>query len=231
MFEIESILIDNCITFSNRNLSWGARLSSYEDLFDLDFKFVGIELISDCKPPKNYIIIDHHNEYSSNKSSIEQVADLLNIRLNRYQTLVALNDSGYIPAMLNYGATIEEVSAIRKKDRMCQGVTLEEEKLAEKSISENMEIISGVPFIKSFTNRFSPIADRIYFEYPQFVIYDDISWFYSGGKAHKLADNFKKEVNVGLAYYGGSAKFGFFGMNDKFKEYYKNKIIEVIKHG
>ena len=70
-----------------------------------------------------YHRIDHHNEYCHLPSSLEQVASVLGVELNRKQRLIAANDVGYIPAMKALMATDEEIAEIRREDRRAQGVT------------------------------------------------------------------------------------------------------------
>ena len=62
MVEIRKILESSSCRLYDRNLFWGAKLSSYNDLFDNEHTFIGIELIADCTPPKHYIEMDYHNE-------------------------------------------------------------------------------------------------------------------------------------------------------------------------
>jgi hypothetical protein len=45
MVEIGKILKAKGLTFHDRNLHWGTKLSAYQDLFDESHTFVGIELI------------------------------------------------------------------------------------------------------------------------------------------------------------------------------------------
>ena len=66
---------------------------------------------------------------------------MLKIELNRWQKLISANDRGYIPAMKRMGATNDEIKEIREYDKECQGVTPEDERLAEKSIRENTKIL------------------------------------------------------------------------------------------
>ncbi len=212
MKEIENILIERNIKFTNRNLNWGARLSSYSDLFNDDEIFVAIELIEDCDTPKNYIKIDHHNEFSYKKSSIEQVAELLNYKLNRYQQLVALNDRGYIPMLKCFGASKEEIREIREKDKFYQGVNEQDEILAERSINEMK--IDKIPFVNSYGSKFSPISDKLFLMgYNEYVIYNENSLNYYGDKVNCLKRTFSEEIKSGIAYFGGNINHGFFGIN------------------
>jgi len=89
MQEIEKILLAHGYKYTNLHLPWGATLSAYKEFFNNYEHFIGIELITDCTPPKYYTLIDHHNEKSDLPSSIEQVANFIGITLDRFQMLVA----------------------------------------------------------------------------------------------------------------------------------------------
>lgn len=127
MITIKRMLIDSGFeepeSIADLNLQWGAKLSAYQNRFNDELTFVGIELSQDIVPPPHYINIDHHNENANKPSSIEQIAKLLGIELTREQQLIAANDKGFIPAMEALGATREEIVDIRRRDREAQGVT------------------------------------------------------------------------------------------------------------
>ncbi len=212
MLEIQKMLITHKKHFINKKLSWGAKLSAYINLLNDTVTYYGIELVEDVTPPKNYVAIDHHNEAQEKKSSIEQVAEILGIELNRYQTLVALNDKGYISAMERFGATEVEIALIRQKDREAQGVTEEDEILAEVSFLDASSH-NGIYTIKAQTDKFSPIIDRCYKKYENVLIYNDKKFVYHGRGVEQLVKNYRNEIRKKKLYYGGD--YGFFGVNEK----------------
>jgi hypothetical protein len=125
MVTIKDILKEKNLSFFDNNLKWGAKLSEYKkELSELssDQIPVFIELNLDTEYPPNAIIIDHHNERAGKdkKTSIEQVADLLGVELNRWQQLISTNDKGYVWGMIDIGASEEEIKK-HKKNR--QGST------------------------------------------------------------------------------------------------------------
>src|SRR3990172_4365338 len=87
MLSIREIFEEHQIPFADRQLKWGAKLSAYRNLLNgriSETTFIyGIELTEDLQPPANYRSIDHHNERSNEPSSIEQVAKLIGITLDR----------------------------------------------------------------------------------------------------------------------------------------------------
>ena len=138
---------------------------------DNENSFIAIELKQDLKHP-NVKFIDHHNERSNEPSSIEQVADLLNITLTREQQLIAANDKGYIPVMEALDATKEEINDIRRRDRQAQGIVNNDELLGERSIKENLIEKDGIQIEKSLTARFATITDKLY-PYKCLLVYNE----------------------------------------------------------
>lgn len=135
MQTIKDILKSNNIEYIDKKLSWGAKLSDYKNELKHMGIIYGIELEEDITPPKNYISIDHHGENNHLESSLEQIAKILDLELNRHQFLVAKNDSNYIKGMQSICTTKEEINLIRAMDRKAQGATPEDEALAIKSIN------------------------------------------------------------------------------------------------
>ena len=230
MIEIKKMLIAHNKHYIDKRLSWGAKLSSYIGLLDKNIDYYGIELIEDVTPPSKYKAIDHHNDMQQNLSSIEQVAQILGVKLDRYQMLVALNDRGYIPAMQEFGATEVEIELIRQRGREAQGATKEDELLAEISIEEAQRA-SDILLIKSQTPIFSTISDRCYGREPNILIYTDKKLLYQGRDIKKLVKRYRQEIKSGKAYYGGG--FGFFGLSEgryveKGLEKLRREIVEIL---
>jgi hypothetical protein len=216
MITIRKILKENGLRekrdFLDKKLTWGACLSAYQNDFHPQRINVGIELIEDISPPDNYLQIDHHNELDDRPSSLEQVADLLDIQLNRFQLLVAANDKGYIPAMKKMNATEGEIQEVRKKDRAAQGVTEEDENRAILSIQHHLKVRQGITIVESFSDKFSPITDRLVGQTNDrlLIYYKDQLTYYGMGKK-KLVKKFQNWISEGKAYSGGGAD-GFFGI-------------------
>lgn len=222
MLEVKKLLKAHNQNFYDKNLSWGAKLSDYRGLIKDDFTtYVGIELIEDIEPPKNYISIDHHNENSKKPASIEQLALLLDVKLSRYQQLVAENDKGYIPAMKAFGATDLEIQQVRRADRKAQGVTEEMESIAEKEIDQ-LKKVNGLGVIYTSLSKFSPLVDRLNEE--GLIVYNDETLNYYGKNVAKLNVVFKKMVDEKKAYSGGGDN-GFWGIA---AGYFTKKEIEEI---
>lgn len=218
---------EDCVIM-DKHLQWdNARLSVYKDALSgfAGYDIYGIELQEDVSLPLNYHRIDHHNDCADKPSSLEQVAEILCETLSPYQQLVAANDKGYIPAMQALGASAEEIDDVRRKDRAAQGVTEEDETLAEKAIAENLNIYKGVTMVKAFTSRFSPICDRLY-PYKRLLIYTDAEWmFYGEGKA-KLVKLLEEDISKKKVFHGGGDN-GYIGTVQY--AYDKTEIEEFIK--
>ena len=206
MITIKKILEgrENCVV-ADRHLRWdNARLSAYaEDLIHFsDCELFGIELQEDIPIPQNYHRIDHHNDYSQHPATILQVAEIIGVNPDRHMLLVAANDSGYIPAMKALNASNAEIADIRSLDRKAQGVTEEEELLAEQSVTEHLTTLDELLVVHALTSRFSPICDRLY-PYKRLLIYTDSEWtFYGEGKA-ELAEKLSEEIIQSRIYHGG----------------------------
>ncbi len=232
MMEIKNILVGHGLTYYDNNLEWGAKLSSYSEYFNGEKTFVGIELIKDIATPKNYEEIDHHNENSNKPSSIEQIAGLLKIELNNYQKLVAANDRGYIPAMEKMGATKKEIDKIRLEDRLAQDVTIEDEKLAELSIKENLSKVDDIVIVNALTEKHSPIIDKLY-PIQKLIICTNFQIDFYGHGASVVAENWQNLIKENKVYSGGGAD-GFVGtVKGAFDEtqisVLKKELIELIK--
>ena len=229
MLTIKQILggRDGCIVV-DKHLRWdNALLSAYQEylLQYEDIDIYGIELVEDVLLPAHYHRIDHHNEKCSKPSSLEQVALLLNLSLNREQQLVAANDKGYIPAMLEQHATNDEISSIRYRDRAAQGITKEDEKKAELSIEKYLMRYGDLIVVKSLTSHFSPICDRL-FPYERLLVYTDVEWMFYGKGKDILVNQFASEMEKKKIYHGGGER-GYIG-SVQFA-YSKNDIISFVK--
>ncbi len=144
--------------------------------------------------------------------------------MTREQILVAANDKGYIPQMNLEGATEEEIMSIRRADRQAQGITEEDEKIAQEDLLE-IEDFTGLSIVKTRLSKFSPITD---FLYPKtnILVYNKDSFTYYGKEAKELGKNLKKSNNK--IYYGG-VESGFMGASD-LESNKINEIIGVIKN-
>lgn len=222
---------DNCVIMDKHLLWENARLSAYQDELSefADYNIYGIELQEDIPIPNNYHRIDHHNDWTGKLSSIEQVAEVLGVKLTHYQQLVATNDKGYIPALKAFGASKEEIDDIRRRDRAAQGILEDDEALAEKAIAENLHIYKGLTVVKAFSSCFSPICDRMY-SYQRLLIYTDFEWIFYGEGTAELVSLLAKDIHQKKVFYGGGDN-GYIGtMQHAFsKEQIERFVIYLIQ--
>lgn len=229
MIEIRNILEKRGLHYHDHGLAWGAALSDYrEELGSLpkDKLPVFIELNLDTAYPDRAMIIDHHGSQAGQhrKTSLEQVAGLLGLSLDRRQELISANDKGHIRAMLDMEATTEEIEDIRSMDRKAQGVTEAEERLARDSLEEGLEKLGEqAVLVHSQTNKTSPIVDRIWDQYRHiFVLTPDgqLNYFGTGHTVYRLVAESRRaqEKNPDFQYwYGGSLPdHGFWGASKAF---------------
>ena len=232
MLTIKQLLEDrNDCVVADKHLYWdNALLSAYQEelLEHADCEIYGIELRENITVPDNYISIDHHNDRSSGPSTLEQVASILGVTLTRYQQLVAANDKGYIPAMKALGASKEEIDEIRRKDREAQGVTEEDELLAEQSIKNHLDRHKDISIVYSQTPKFSAICDRL-FPYKRLLIYTDSEWIFYGEGKTSLVEEYNVDIETGRVYHGGGPT-GYIGAaKGAFPSYIINEFVTSIK--
>lgn len=219
MCEIRKILEERKQVFYDHRLQWGAKLSDYEDdLKSLSNSAVPvfIELDLDIGVPEKSIIIDHHNQNAGKekKSSIEQVAELLNIHLNRWQQLIAANDIAWINGLVAAGATKKEIAEIRKYDRICQGVSEEAEQQAEDAI-RRMVNVDSLAIVEIPHPHASAVMDRLYMDWENILVFSPNETNFSGrGDIIKaLSESFPD------SWYGGELPVkGFWGMKARNKK-------------
>lgn len=217
-------ILDEQLRWDNASLSaYQNDLSTYEG-----HDFYGIELKEDIPLPNNYHRIDHHNDKYNLQSSLEQIAEIFGIELNHQQLLVAANDKGYIPAMKSMGATDEEIEGIRLQDRQAQGVTEEDERLADQSIKENLTQYGSITIVKALTHKFSPICDKLY-PYDKLLIYTNSEWTYYGTGKNQLVNIFEEDIKQGKIFHGGGND-GYIGtVTNAFSQEEMEKHIEKVK--
>ena len=231
MQEIARLSAQQNVTSFDRSLDWNnALLSTYSDILKdyacFSYHIYGIELRTDITPPSNYTLIDHHNDFSSNPSSIEQVAKLLNIDLTFRQKLIAANDKSYIEGMKALGATDAQITEIRRADRKAQGVTELEEQQAKYALENLMRKEGNLTIVKSLTSSFSTICDYLY-PCEHLLIYTKEEWVYYGKARNELITYFKKEITKKHIFYGGNTT-GYIGLA---KGYYNfDEIKRMINH-
>lgn len=217
----------DCVVLDH-HLRWdNALLSAYQDKLPLysGSLIYGIELQEDIPTPKNYHRIDHHNDMNNMPCSLEQVAALLGEPLNRHQLLVSANDKGYIPAMQAMGASRVEIDDIRRLDREAQGITEDDERLAEQSIANNLVRKNDLLVVRSSSPHFSPICDRL-FPYKRLLVYTDEEWMYYGEGKADLAHCFEDGIRQKKLFHGGGEK-GFIGSVKN--AYGKGEILDIVE--
>ncbi len=212
MTTIISLLRRKRLNYIDKDLQWGAQLSTFKEYFNDENTFVGIELIEDIQPPRHYICIDHHNDKSYKPASLQQIADLLGIILNRKQLLICANDSGYIPAMETMGANPLEISKLRKRDKKAQGVKPLDERLADKSISEYLRIQGDIICVEAQTPHFSTITDKLY-PFNKLLISFENRFVYYGHGVGILMKQYQELISQKKAFYGGGVA-GYFGLSN-----------------
>ena len=229
MCEIRRILQERGERFVDKSLAWGAKASDYEE----ELKGLGkddvpvlIELEQDIELPEHAVVVDHHGPLAGKgrPSSIEQVAELLGVKLSRWQKLIAANDKGWIDGMKEAGATEEEIQKIREYDRRCQGVTEEEERAAERAI-RNLRKQGDIAIVEYEHRHVSPVMDRLYGKYENILVITPESINFSG--RGDLVERLAKAFPGG--WYGGNLpEKGFWGMGIKEERVILHSVLQML---
>ena len=235
MQTIRELLSAHHIPYADRQLRWNnAKVSCYKE--DIEKfrashpmgRIYGIELVNDLPTlPPSYHAIDHHNELSYRPSALEQVLHLLRLPVERRYQLVATNDCQYIPGLQAAGATPEEIAEIRLADRQAQGVSDEEERLAEEAIAHHLKHRGRLLVVRAGCSSFSPICDRLY-PYHSLLVYTADEWVFYGEGADQVRIMFKKDYQDKKLYCGGGPS-GYVGAKrNAYTTYQIQEIIEKI---
>ena len=169
--------------------TWGASWEKLEEEIKTKLKeamengqeVYGIELQGISNGAIN---IDHHtygeDDRRNSKSSIEQVADILEKELTLDEEFVSANDKGYIPAMEELGKKLkinpkdlkEIIANIRMRDRETQGITSEQEAQAEEAIKKLGELKEKRNYISIDLphSKTSTVTDRLYGKYDNLLV-------------------------------------------------------------
>lgn len=169
--------------------TWGASWEKLEEEIKNKLKeamengqeVYGIELQGNSNGAIN---IDHHtygeDDRRNSKSSIEQVADILEKELTLDEQFVSANDKGYIPAMEELGKKLkinpkdlkEIIANIRMRDRETQGITSEQEAQAEEAIKKLGELKEKRNYISIDLphSKTSTVTDRLYGKYDNLLV-------------------------------------------------------------
>lgn len=185
--QIEKILKEkkhkNLITKQGWGASWAnlepeikEKIKEYKNK---NYQIYGVELQGQA--PEGAVNIDHHiydgDDRSNEKSSLEQVAELIGHELTLYEQFVSANDKGFIPKMIELAKTRnlskEEtqklIEKVRLQDRAAQGITPEQEEIAEKAIQE-AEISDSLAVVHMAHSKTSTVCDRLWGQYKNLLI-------------------------------------------------------------
>lgn len=218
--EIRNLLADAGEKVIVTRQPWGATWQNLEPVVVdevekfPDAEVIGVELGGPARwGGKN---IDHHkysNEDRSNpQSSLEQVADLLGVKLSRFQTLISENDKGWIPAMEKAGAHPDEIKIVRAQDRLSQGVMPGDEAQAVRDIA-SAEWQGKKVLIRCPKGATSAHTDRLYGQFDEALTIDEVSgkWIYFGFRHqsfYALTENGTKDAR----WVGGQPNSGYSGV-------------------
>lgn len=241
MVEISKVLAQVGAEIHNAGLGWGAAASVYAAEISAVAAAGGVpvlvELNTDIDLPEGVILVDHHGDRSSEPASILQVLSLLGLEPNRWQQLIAANDSGYIPAMVEMGATSEEVAAVRLADRSAQGITPEQEEAAEAAIA-GREVAGRLTVVHLPHSKCATVTDRLFGQYDQLLVLSgdgEVNFYGDGQLCSVLKESFDGwNGGSGLAQKGGSAFWGGYPNHAEIEAFIKyafgEKFVNLTPH-
>lgn len=188
--------------------TWGASWDEIEAEIKEELKALqnshrifGVELKG--APLYNGANIDHHwhdgDNRSNDKSSLEQVAELIGYELTLEDMFISSNDKGYIPAMYSLGESLDMsqeeiekmVSRVRYLDRSAQGITPEQEAIAEEAIAKKEIMNEHSYLVRMNHSKTSPVCDRLYGTYKNLLIVSEdgeVNFFGAKEIINKLQD-------------------------------------------
>lgn len=197
MKTIKKILDQNWEIVLDKDLWRWAKIEAYQndlkELFDQNLYACELEWAGEWDY-SNIKSLDHHWVRAQEKATILQVLDVLGQEPTIEQKLIAANDSGYIPAMVNLlqsewindESEIQKmVSLIRLKDREAQWISQEQEIQAEEAIKTKEELLDWkLTVVTLVHSKCATVTDRLFGKYQNLLV---LSWdgevnFYGDGK-------------------------------------------------
>jgi len=212
--------------YCDKNLSWGAKASSYKNEIRQNIEkgniSVLVELILDFEiAERDILVIDHHGPDAGENSptSLEMVFKLLSLHQScwtHWHKLVAANDRGYIQELIKIGATQEEIVKIRHADRKAQGITQLEEEAGIQAVTKAYKLANNrLTIVHLPHKRTATVADYLHKDLggPGFdnllIICPDEVTFYGEGELVDILN-----IKYPGGWYGGALpKYGFWCNN------------------
>lgn len=175
---------DVLVTSQTWGASWGNLEPSIKEQIQHHDIVYGIELQGNA--PSNGVNIDHHiygaDNRSNKKSSLEQVAELLNTELTVWEQFISANDKGYIPAMEQLGKELKlsnneierMIMEVRALDRKQQGISEEQERQAVEAIEkldiDHTKIPQNLIIVHLPHSKCATVTDRLFGLYKNLLI-------------------------------------------------------------
>jgi hypothetical protein len=224
MQAIRTRLIDSDYTIVDKNLGWWAKATEYTAeiqsainagktpvLVELSEEWLSVDIVN-ALTNGDIKSVDHHDARSAEPASILQVLTLIGATPTRVETLIAANDSGYIPGMVKAGASHDEISQIRAIERQLQGITPEMESEAERAITamERHPKLDYLIIVRMSHSKSATVTDRLHGMQSReniLILSEDgeVNYYGDGAICASLKDTFEG--------WGGGAGFAQAGKN------------------
>jgi len=239
MKTIADLARNNGLVTHDKGLGWGAKASAYakeiRTAIEQSNTPVLIELTYDLTEDirRDQIVeIDHHGDRAHEEASILQFADLVGVTRTRMMQLIGANDSGYIPAMQQSGATPEEIAQIRALERREQGISMEQERQAEEAIEAMTRFPESADLIvvRLPHSKVAPVTDRLHGTQDRqnsLILSGDgeVNYFGDGVLCEQLKEQFEGwNGGSGLGKKGETAFWGGYPGHEEVEEFIKRKL-------
>lgn len=224
MVTIRELLAKKGIPYYDKGLSWGAKVSDYEveinEAIASGLNPIFVELIDDLGLSQgNCILIDHHGEKAGIDvpGTFRQVFGLLQIpseEWTRWFELVDANDKGHIQALIEVGASKDEIVKVREADRRAQGISEEQERDGRLAVAHAETLLNGrLTVVKLPHSKTAVVTDLLHptlggSGYKNLLIIspDEVNFYGKGEIVIELSRKFPD------GWYGGSLpEYGFWG--------------------
>jgi len=192
--------------------------SSDQDIYACELEWSGKWAYAHVKS------LDHHGLRAHEKATLLQVLDVLWLEPSLEHKLIAANDSGYIPAMVelllsewirDHNEITKMIGLIRFKDRQAQWITQEQERQAIEALTK-IEKSDQLTIVHLPHSKGATITDRLFGQYKNLLILSwdgEVNFYWDGQLCTALKEKFEWRngwswlgTKWGNAYRGGYPK-------------------------
>ena len=239
MQTIKDVLDDHWETVMDKQLGRWAKIDDYQeeipspsdqDIYACELAWAGEWAYAHVKS------LDHHWARAHEKATLLQVLDVLWLEPTLEHKLIAANDSGYIPAMVELllsewirdkDEITKIVGLIRFKDRQAQWISQEQEREAMEALSK-VEKSDQLTIVHLPHSKCATITDRLFGQYKNLLVLSwdgEVNFFGDGKLCEELKTKF--EGRNGWSWLGtkwGNAYRGGYPKHEEIQKYIRESM-------